>query len=302
MTKRFAAVHPAALLERADPRLLQIASLTGLLAFGMARLDFGVTVQRLVAVIAVALMVQYVATRAARLPRFDPRSALISALSMALLFRANTIAPILLATTIAIGSKFVIRVNGRHVFNPTNLGIVLMLLVSDQVWVSPGQWGSTAFFGFLFVCLGAVVVRRAERSDVTWAFLATWIVLVVGRSLWLGEPWRIPMHRLESGALLLFAFFMISDPKTTPNHRVGRILFAALVATGAYFVQFVLFRTNGLFWSLAVCSCFVPLIDYLIRGQRYEWPSHRTRLRAAVPNEPYPSPSNLAPTGSSSRT
>src|SRR5262245_35218294 len=81
----------------------------------------------------------------------------------------------------------------------------------------------------------------------------------------------IPLHRLESGALLLFTFFMISDPKTTPDSRAGRILFAALVAFGAWYVQFRLFRTNGLLWSLAAFSIIVPLIDWLLPGTRYEW-------------------------------
>jgi len=70
---------------------------------------------------------------------------------------------------------------------------------------------------------------------------------------------------------LLFAFFMISDPKTTPDSRAGRILFALLVALGAGFVQFKLFRTNGLLWSLAAGSLLVPLLDRLLPGARYQW-------------------------------
>ena len=62
----------------------------------------------------------------------------------------------------------------------------------------------------------------------------------------------IPIRRLESGALLLFTFFMISDPRTTPDSRAGRVLFGALVASVAWYVQFRLFRTNGVIWSLAV--------------------------------------------------
>jgi enediyne biosynthesis protein E5 len=97
-----------------------------------------------------------------------------------------------------------------------------------------------------------------------------------GRSIYLGEPLLIPFHRLESGALLLFTFFMISDPKTTPDTRAGRVLFAALVALGAWYVQFRLFRTNGLLWSLAACSMAVPLIDWLMPGHRYAWASPAT--------------------------
>jgi hypothetical protein len=101
--------------------------------------------------------------------------------------------------------------------------------------------------------------------------MIVWTAVLVGRSLWLGEPMTIPLHRLENGALLLFTFFMISDPKTTPDSRLGRILFAVLVALGARYVQFKMFHTNGILWSLAACSVLVPLIDLLLPGGRYTW-------------------------------
>ena len=164
-----------------------------------------------------------------------------------------------------------IRINGKHLFNPTNFGVVAMMLATGLVWVSPAQWGNVTFFAFLMACLGGLVVNRAARSDVTFAFIVFYMSLVFGRSLWLGEPLVIPLHRLQSGALLLFTFFMISDPRTTPNSRVGRILFALLVAYGAWYVQFRMFRTNGLLWSLAFFSLTVPLIDRLLPGTRYEW-------------------------------
>jgi hypothetical protein len=66
---------------------------------------------------------------------------------------------------------------------------------------------------------------------------------------------------------------MISDPKTTPDSRIGRVLFAALVASVAWYVQFRLFRTNGLLWALAGCSTLVPLINRIAPGLRYAWPS-----------------------------
>ena len=70
---------------------------------------------------------------------------------------------------------------------------------------------------------------------------------------------------------------MISDPKTTPDSRIGRVLFAALVAFGAWSMQFRLFRTNGLLWSLAACSTMVPLIDRIVPAARYAWTSPRSK-------------------------
>ena len=80
-----------------------------------------------------------------------------------------------------------------------------------------------------------------------------------------------PVHGWIAAGLLLFTFFMISDPKTTPDSRAGRVLFAALVAFTAWYVQFRLFRTNGLLWSLAAWSLAVPLIDRLLPGDRFLW-------------------------------
>ena len=126
---------------------------------------------------------------------------------------------------------------GKHLFNPTNGAIVALLALSAACARArsvhlglPGQWGNTTFFLLLMGCLGTVVVTRAARADVTFAFLAAWAGLLFYRSWTLGDPIAIPLHRLQNGALLLFAFFMISDPKTTPDSRAGRVLFGALVA------------------------------------------------------------------------
>jgi len=255
-----------------DPRIFQISALSGLLIYGLGWLDFEIGAEQALVMLGGVLLTQWICSRIWRLERFDPRSALISGLSLCLLFRTSHLTLALAGAVIAIASKFVARFRGKHIFNPTNIGLVAMMLATDgAVWVSPGQWGNVAFFGFLLVCVGGLVVMRAGRADVTLAFLGVYLSLVIGRSLWLGEPMAIPLHRLQSGALLLFAFFMISDPRTTPDSCAGRILFATLVACGAWYVQFRLFRTNGLLWSLALFALSVPLIDWLLPGGRYRW-------------------------------
>ena len=250
-------------LTNKDPRLFQIASLTLLLAYGMTALSFDVSPVRALLLVSTALLAQLACTRVFRLPVFDPWSALISALSLCLLLRTGSAAIAVCAAAIAISSKFLVRWNGKHLFNPTNIALAAVLAASSRAWISPGQWGNAAFFAFFIACAGRFVVQRAARGDVTLAFLATYVILVFARSAALHEPLAIPLHRLESGALLLFAFFMISDPKTTPDSRKGRILFGALVAVGAAYVQFRLFRPNGAIWSLVLVSLLVPLLDLL---------------------------------------
>jgi Na+-transporting NADH:ubiquinone oxidoreductase subunit NqrB len=127
----------------ADPRLYQIGTLASLLAYGMGWLDFDVTVSRVVLLLATVLATQWTCDRLAggTAPFANARSALISGLSLCLLLRTNRSDLAAVAAIITIAGKFLIRVNGKHVFNPTNGGIVAMLLFTDQVWVSPGQWG-----------------------------------------------------------------------------------------------------------------------------------------------------------------
>lgn len=267
----------------ADPRLYQIGTLAALLVYGIGWLDFDITPLRAALILGSALATQWICDRLSgcRAPfSSTSRSALISGLSLCLLVRSNVAALACLAAVIAIASKFVLKVNGKHVFNPTDGALVALLLLTKQVWVSPGQWGTAAFFAFLLACAGSLVVTRASRWDITAAFVVCFSALVFGRSLYLGEPVAIPLHRLESGAFLLFSFFMISDPKTTPDSRLARIVFAALVAGTAWYVQFRLFRTNGVLWSLAMWSMTVPIFDRVLPAARYQWP-RRLPVRTA---------------------
>ncbi len=273
-------------LRDSDPRYYQIGALSLLLTYGVMGLGFGIGAAHVLTVIGAALATQFAATRLARLPHFDPLSALISGIGLATLLRTSSLWIAALVAVIAIASKFVFRIDGRHVMNPTNGALVLMLALGAPVWISPGQYGHVTFVALGIACIGSVVVNRAARSDVTFAFLGAWAAILFTRALVIGEPLTIPVHRLENGLLLQFAFFMISDPRTTPRARAGRIGFAVLVALGGAFVQFGLFRTNGLLWSLALCSLAVPLINRLVPGERYEWNTVRP-APGHSPGEPH---------------
>jgi Na+-transporting NADH:ubiquinone oxidoreductase subunit NqrB len=268
-----------------DPRYYQIAVLASLLVYGVGWLSFDIGSRDISILLGTVLVTQFVSGRLLSASAFDPRSALISGLSLCLLLRTNSIFLLMVTAVITIATKFVFRWNHKHIFNPTNFGIVAMIALSGEVWVSPAQWGSKLYFGFLMACLGGMVVHRALRSDVSFAFILSYAAILFGRALWLGDPVAIPLKQLQGGALLLFTFFMISDPKTTPDSRSGRILFALIVAIGAAYVQFTLYRTNGLLWSLAICSILVPLIDYLLPGTKYQWTSPNIGNKGEVHEE-----------------
>jgi hypothetical protein len=119
---------------------------------------------------------------------------------------------------------------------------------------------------------------RAERGDhVLWISIllradSLWVhPLFAAPLLWFGQPWALYLHQLTSGALVLFTFFMISDPMTTPNRAATRDAYAVIVAVGAFVWQFLLFKPHGLIWALFLATPIVPLFDRIWLGAKHEW-------------------------------
>ncbi|NQZ14557.1 MAG: RnfABCDGE type electron transport complex subunit D [Alphaproteobacteria bacterium] len=255
-----------------DPRHFQILTLGSLLCFLFFFYDFAPAIEIIPFVVGTCLLTQYVFTKVFKLSHFDFRSPFITSLSLCLLFKASVFLLYPIAALLAIGSKFVIRYEGKHIFNPANFGIVaLLFLAPDMVWISPGQWGSALWLALALAAFATLVLLTARRGDMTIFFLLSWVFFVFGRALWLGDPLSIPLLSMQSGALLIFAFFMISDPKSTPDHIVGRALFTFVTAGIAYTLQYHFQIREGLFYALFFMSMTTPLIDSFFKSQRYQW-------------------------------
>ena len=276
----------AALFARAralalrDPRILQIAFLGSLLLAGACLRDFSLHPMQIALTFAAALGVQRGLDWLTRKPAPSLLSAAITALSLTLLLRADSLWALPAAAIFAIASKFVLRVCGRHLFNPANFGVGVALLTLPGTWVSPGQWGSDVALAGWLVVLGATVTNRARRADISWMFLAFYLGALAARVAWLGQRWAVWTHQLGSGALLLFAFFMISDPMTTPSHPRGRAAHAALVAAIAYAWGFGLFRTNAVLWALLVAAPMVAVWDAFWPAPKFDWTSLHKGINA----------------------
>jgi Na+-transporting NADH:ubiquinone oxidoreductase subunit NqrB len=242
-----------------DARIYQILFLATLLSIGVLVRDFSLQPEQMALTFAAGLATQALFVK------------LLGLRNVGYLLRADTLWAHPLAAFIAIGAKFVIRVNGKHLFNPANLGVIAGLTLIPGAWISPGQWGNDLVYAAWFVALGSIVVNRAQRMDISWMFLGCYVALLGARVLWLGQSGAIFWHQLHSGALLLFTFFMISDPMTIPNHQRARLCYAALVAAGAYLWQFYLFKPNSLVWALFLLTPLVPLLDRLWPAQRHAW-------------------------------
>ena len=270
-----AALRSAGLVTRLglprDARLVQIAFLGILLSFGVLIRDFTLQPVQMLLTFTAGLITQAVWIATLRLRRKGYLSALVTCFGLSILLRADSVWVHPLAACLAISAKFALRVHGKHLFNPANLGVVVATTLLPGAWISPGQWGNALAAACWFVVLGGLVTGKAQRSDIAWAFLLSWLGVIALRVAWLGQAWSVWWHQLGSGALLLFAFFMISDPMTIPDDRRARIAYALLVALLAYAWQFVLYRPNALVFALFLATPAVPLLDHLFPSRRFAW-------------------------------
>lgn len=280
-----------------DPRHYQIAALGALLTFGVTTRAFEISPLQIAAIFATALSVQFLGSFMSAM-RFEPRSALITSLSLSLLLRADDLTPLMIAAAIGVGSKFTMRLYGKHIFNPANIGIVTLLLLSQSAlpgaaWTPSGQWGNAIWLAALIAGAGMVVTYRASRIDVPLIFLGAYAALIIARALWLGDPLAIPLMRLQNGALILFAFFMISDPKTTPDGAVARAVFAAGAALIAYVLAYHFYISDGIFYALAAMCVLRPVIERFDPAPHYRWgdPVTRPKILARLTGaRPHPLP------------
>ena len=184
------------------------------------------------------------------------RSALITSLGLCLLLRSNSPQTMAIAGCLAIASKFLFRHHNKHFFNPANFGIIAALTLTNDAWVSPGQWGTDWWYILLFLGLGGVVLKQVGRWDTSIAFLLSYGGLEAARNFWLGWSWDVWQHQFMSGSLLLFALFMLTDPRSIPNSRKSRWIWSMAIALSTFILQHYLYLSTAIF--LVIIYCFSP--------------------------------------------
>lgn len=199
------------------------------------------------------------------------RSAIITALGLSLLLRADSYTTIIIAGFISIVSKFIFKFRDKHFFNPANFGIISVLILTGDAWVSPGQWGEDWWYALLFAGAGGVVLKKVGRWDTTAAFLCFYALLEAIRNFALGWTWDVFLHRLESGSLLLFALFMLTDPRSIPNARIARLIWAGCIALLTFILRNQFSVSTAVFWALFALSPLTVILDYIWSAPRFSW-------------------------------
>jgi Na+-transporting NADH:ubiquinone oxidoreductase subunit NqrB len=303
---------PVVLPSRHDPRLKLAAVIIALQVLGQAALGFKVSIAQILVTIGACAVVDTAVTWRRQRMLVWPASALLTGNSVAFILRAtgtrhgdwwtlHGIQYFLLAAMLSLGSKYLLRIDDRHVFNPSNAGLVWVLLIIGPVHVFPQYlwWGpldTGVVLALVVIAVGAVwilrTVKMVEMAASFWFTLAALIAVfaLTGRSffaIWHTGPigglayWR---NICLSPELLIFVFFMMSDPKTTPATRRGRVVYGALTAVLAAALLFWEPTEFGIkvaiLASLTVSCALVPAINALTRPNRAPGSARSRRERA----------------------
>lgn len=278
-----------------DARDYQIAFLTSFLILGLATRDWTLKPELIGTVILTCLATQWISDDLAKyfanakvseqkdsleinkfklsnplkLPSL--RSAIITALGLSLLLRADSFSTMMLAGSLAILSKHIFKFNNKHFFNPANFGIISVLTLTTDAWVSPGQWGDEWWYALLFFGAGGIILKQVGRWDTTAIFLGTYALLEAVRNVWLGWTWDVFLHRLMSGSLLLFALFMLSDPRSIPDAKVGRCIWAICIAGLTFILRNQYYVPTAVFWALFALAPLTVILDIIWTAPRFNW-------------------------------
>jgi enediyne biosynthesis protein E5 len=165
-------------------------------------------------------------------------SAYISGNSAGILVRSPMIWPFALCAAISIASKYVFRYKGTHLWNPTNFGIVIMLLIaSDSMAVLSIQWGSNMWAMLVIWIVGLLVISKVKLFHVCAVYIVSFVGFAWLRSVLTGSVFITEIAPLTGPMYQLFVLFMITDPKTTLSTRNGRMTVAFLIAFTEFFFR-----------------------------------------------------------------
>jgi hypothetical protein len=294
---------PVVLPSRRDPRLKLSAVIVSLQILGQAGLGFKVSIAQILVSIAVCAVIDVGVVLKRQGVLAWPASGLLTGNSIGFILRASGtqhgdwwslhgIHFFVLAAVVAMASKHLIRPGHRHVFNPSNVALVLCLLVIGPAYVFPQYlwWGSMSLplgLAVAVIAVGAAVILTTVRMiGMALAFLATFAALIAafalaGRSfvaIWHDgaiaglDYW---LYICTSPELFVFVFFMMSDPQTAPRSTAGRVGYG--VATAAVAAALLVVQTTEFGVKLAILAaltlvCAAPVLARFVQGRSWRRP------------------------------
>jgi len=229
------------------PAFITLILLAGQFSYGILE-----SYERTLLAIATAIATELILGRIFLGKWLNVASAYITGISVGILVRSFAFWPYAVGAALAITSKYVLRFKGRHLWNPSNFGIsVILFLLPATVSMLSIQWGNDMWSMAVIWVLGSVIIWRLRRFHISATYAISFLVLAVIRSWVIHEPWLSEVSPITGPEYQLFIFFMITDPKTTVRSKRGQCIVAFLVAFLEMFFrldQSVYAELYALFW------------------------------------------------------
>jgi Na+-translocating ferredoxin:NAD+ oxidoreductase RnfD subunit len=214
-----------------DQRYLAPLLITCILAAGQWSFGFLESYSRTAIAIIIALLTELLLGRIfwGQWPHLA--SAYVSGISVGILVRSPAMWPYALCSTLSITSKYVLRVKGRHLWNPSNFGICVLLFLAPEMMASLSvQWGNYLLPMIVVWILGSLIIWQVKRFHICATYVVSFLILAYVRSWITGHPFLAEVAPITGPMYQLFIFFMITDPKTTVQTTWGQCVVASLVA------------------------------------------------------------------------
>ena len=196
-------------------------------------------------------------------------SAYISGISVGILTRSPYAWPFALTSAISITSKYVLRVGDRHIWNPSNFGICVMLLVAPWAYSTLSvQWGNNLWPVFIIWALGLVITYHVRRLHITLVYVASFFAFAALRSALTGHTFAAEVAPITGPMYQLFIFFMITDPKTTVRSSRRAQAFVAFLVAAAECVLRLAENVHAPYYALFVVGPAANLVEILYQSRR----------------------------------
>jgi hypothetical protein len=222
---------PRAAWLKVDRRYLAPALITCVLLAGQLTFGFLESWSRTFLAIATAILTELVVVRALYGAWPHLASAYVSGISVGILVRSPAFWPYALCSAISITSKYVLRVRERHLWNPTNFGVVMMLLLApDAVAGLSVQWGNNLLPMVFVWVFGSVILWMVDRLNITVTYVLSFLFFAVLRAWITGHTMISEIAPITGPMYQLFIFFMVTDPKTTVRRKWAQSLVVFIIA------------------------------------------------------------------------
>lgn len=239
------------------PLLITLILLVGQLFYGILE-----SYPHTLTAIGVAMLVEIILSKIDR-GRFPfLASAYISGISVGILTRSPFFWTFALCAAITITSKYVLKLKGRHLWNPSNFGVAVMLMIAPSAYSTLSiQWGNNLAAMTVIWVLGCIIIYRLKRFHITFTYILSFIFFAGLRSFWTGDAFLAEVAPITGAMYQLFIFFMITDPATTVRRGKKAQMLVVFLVAAAEMVLRMMENIHAPYYALFIVGPIANVVD-----------------------------------------